>query len=198
MPKFNSDIDIDLADREQLMSVIKCVPASIRENKEVKRHNTGIHITEIPFDYIREIAAIDYREAEQRGYVKIDLLNMSLYRLVRDEAHLIELMKEPDWTLLTDRTIMEKMIHIYRHYDIMRRMPEPINSIPRLAMFLALIRPGKRHLVDKTWKEVAETIWDKTSEGYSFKKSHAIAYAQLVAINLNLYVENPENFQSLV
>lgn len=65
-------------------------------------------------------------------------------------------------------------------------MPEPIDSIPRLAMFLALIRPAKKHLIGKSWKEVAETIWDKGSDGYSFKKSHAIAYAHLVVVHMNL------------
>jgi hypothetical protein len=65
-------------------------------------------------------------------------------------------------------------------------MPEAINSIPRLAMFLAVIRPAKKHLIGKTWKEVSETIWDKGSDGYSFKKSHAIAYAQLVVVHMNL------------
>ena len=65
-------------------------------------------------------------------------------------------------------------------------MPEPIDSIPRLAMFLAAIRPAKKHLIGLPWREVAKTIWDKGSDGYSFKKSHAIAYAQLVVVHMNL------------
>jgi DNA polymerase III alpha subunit len=69
-------------------------------------------------------------------------------------------------------------------------LPEPINSIPRLAMFLALIRPGKKHLIGKTWKEIAETIWDKTEDSYSFKKSHSLAYAHLVVVHMNLLNEN--------
>jgi DNA polymerase III alpha subunit len=56
-----------------------------------------------------------------------------------------------------------------------------------MAMFLAVIRPAKRHLIGKTWKEVAETVWDKPSDdSYFFKKSHAVAYAHLVAVNMNL------------
>jgi hypothetical protein len=53
-------------------------------------------------------------------------------------------------------------------------------------MVLALLRPGKKHLIGLPWKEVAETVWDKGSDGYSFKKSHAIAYAQLVVVHMNL------------
>ena len=68
-------------------------------------------------------------------------------------------------------------------------MPESVNSIPRLAMFLAIIRPGKKHLISKTWKEVAKTVWDKDHTGYTFKKSHAIAYSHLVVVHMNLLEE---------
>jgi hypothetical protein len=193
-PKFNSDIDIDMGDRDQLLSLVKHLPASIREDKTVRRHNTGVYPTRIPYDPITGMSAIDYREAESRGYVKLDILNVSIYRLVRDENHLTSLMRDPDWSMLTDRTVMEKIIHINRHYDTMMRMPEPINSIPRMAMFLALIRPGKRHLIGKTWREVAESIWNKDGDLYTFKKSHAVAYANLVVVNMNLYEEMPTAF----
>ena len=68
-------------------------------------------------------------------------------------------------------------------------MPEPVDTIPRLAMFLAIIRPAKRHLIGQTWAEVAKTIWEKTEDGYQFKKSHAVAYAHLVGVNMNLICE---------
>lgn len=195
--KFSSDIDIDCANRDDILSVIKAVPASIRTQHDAKRHNTGIHVTDIPVDHEREICAIDHEVAVERGYVKLDLLNVNLYKLVRDEEHLLALTKQPDWSLLNDRTIVEKMIHINRHYDTMRRMPEPIDSIPRMAMFLAIIRPGKRHLIGKPWSEVAKTIWTKDEyEGYVFKKSHAVAYAHVVVMNMNLYEEMPDRFES--
>jgi hypothetical protein len=66
-------------------------------------------------------------------------------------------------------------------------MPEAVNSIPRMAMFLSVIRPAKRHLIGKPWTEVASTVWDRPSDdSYYFKKSHAVAYAHLVVINMNL------------
>lgn len=189
--KFNSDIDIDLADRDALLGHIKVTPASIRGDGSVKRHNTGVHPTAIPYDPVNGVAALDYSEAESRGYVKIDLLNVWVYKWVRDEAHLASLLREPDWSLLQDRATFEKLIHIGNHYDAAARMPEPINSIPRLAMFLALIRPGKRHLLGLPWSEVAKTVWEKTADGYTFKKSHSVAYAHLVVVNMNLLAENP-------
>ena len=65
-------------------------------------------------------------------------------------------------------------------------MPEPIDSIPRLAMFLAVIRPGKKHLIGQPWSEIAKTVWDKGTDGYVFKKSHSLAYSQLVVVHMNL------------
>ena len=71
----------------------------------------------------------------------------------------------------------------------MQKMQDPINSIPRLAMMLAIIRPAKKHLIGLSWKEVAETVWEKNIDGYSFKKSHAVAYAHLVVVHMNLLEE---------
>ena len=188
--KFNSDIDIDLADRQQLMDVLDVIPASqLRDGKLVK-HNTGVYPTQIPVDPFSGCASLDYLTAEQRGYIKLDLLNVHVYRQVRNEQHLIELMQEPDWTRLYDPAICQQLVHINNHYETLLKMPEPVDSIPRLAMFLAVIRPAKRHLIGRPWLEVAKTIWDKpTDDGYYFKKSHSVSYAQLVVVNLNLLCE---------
>jgi hypothetical protein len=53
-------------------------------------------------------------------------------------------------------------------------------------MFLAIIRPAKRHLIGKKWSEVAETVWKTGNDGYGFKRSHSIAYSHLVVVNMNL------------
>lgn len=190
MNKAHGDIDIDIGDRNELLQHIDVVAASIRDNDKVKKHNTGIYPTNIPYDPINDISSLDYREAESRGYIKLDLLNLSIYKMVKNETHLIELMREPDWKLLLNKSYFEQIIHIGRHYDSMMNMPEPINSIPRMAMFLALIRPAKKHLIGLSWSEVAKTIWEKEADGYAFKKAHGIAYSHLVVIHMNLIVEN--------
>ncbi len=185
----DSDIDIDFGDREKILSLIKHVPASMRNVKPMRKHPTGVYITDIPYDPVNDMASIDYTDAEQRGYFKLDLLNVHVYNQVKNEQHLIELMRDPDWSLLNNKEFVEKLIHLGNQYDALRKMPEPVNSITRLAMFLAVIRPAKRHLIGKTYKEVNETVWDKDHTGYSFKKSHAIAYAQLVVVHMNLLRE---------
>lgn len=181
-----TDIDIDFANRDSALALFRHIPASIIKEKLTK-HNTGVYFTDIPVDPFTGYASLDYSEAEDRGYFKLDFLNVNLYSLVRDEAHLIELMREPDWAKLYDRAVCEQLIHINAHYDTLLKMPEPVDSIPRLAMFLAVIRPAKRHLIGKTWKDVAKTVWDKPADdSYYFKKAHAISYSQLVVVNLNL------------
>jgi hypothetical protein len=118
------------------------------------------------------------------------LLNVHEYSQVRDERHLIELMGDPDWYNLNDRVFVEKLIHLSNHYQSIKKMPEPVNSIPRLAMFLALIRPAKKHLIGKSWREVSQTIWDRENDGYHFKKSHSLAYSHLVVVHMNLLTKS--------
>ena len=187
--KFQSDIDIDFADRKKILELIQHVPASqLRDNKLVA-HNTGVYVTKIPQDPSLGVASLDYESAENRGYVKLDLLNVNLYQQVKDEEHLLGLMQTtPSWARFnTDQAFFESLIHVNNHWNVLKKMPEPVDSIPRLAMFLAIIRPAKRHLIGRAWKEVADDVWVKpTDDGYYFKKSHAVAYAHLVVVNMNL------------
>lgn len=187
--RIDSDIDIDLGDREKLLAVIKHIPASMRNVDPVRKHPTGVYITEIPYDPVHDMAALHYVDAEKRGYFKLDLLNVHVYNQVQSEEHLVELMNDPDWSMLKVRNTVEQLIHLGNSYDLIQKMPEPIDSIPRLAMFLAAIRPAKRHLIGRTFNEINKTVWDKDHTGYSFKRSHAVAYAQLVVVHMNLFKE---------
>lgn len=189
--KFTSDIDIDVGDRDQALALLKHISASIIKEGKNTRHNTGVYFTNIPEDPFTGRASIDYEAAEDRGYVKVDVLNVGLYKQIKNEEHLQQLMQqEPAWDRLYDSEFCAKLIHISAHYDTLIRMPEAVNTIPRLAMFLAVIRPAKRHLIGRPWAEVAASVWEKPADdGYYFKKSHAVAYANLVAVNINLISE---------
>jgi len=181
------DIDIDFADRNQILQLIEHTAARQVTQGEVRRHNSGVYVTDIPWDPVNQCAAIDYHEAEQRGYFKLDLLNMSVYQSIRDAAHYDQLLATaPPWTRLQEPGFVERVVHIGNHWDLLQRMPEPVDSIPRMAMFLSLIRPGKRHLVGRTWQDIAATVWDTAADGYSFKKAHAVSYAMLVTLHMNL------------
>lgn len=187
MKKFNSDIDIDFADRDAVLTLFKHIPATMIKDK-ISKHATGVYFTDIPVDPFTGHASLDYNDAEARGYIKLDFLNVSVYKDIRNEQHLDQLIQqEPSWDKLYDRSFFEQLIHVSSHYDTLISMPEAVNSITRMAMFLSIIRPAKRHLIGKPWAEVAKTVWDKDSDGgYAFKRSHASAYAHLVCVHMNL------------
>jgi hypothetical protein len=125
----------------------------------------------------------------------LDFLNVSLYTQIKDEQHLTKLMTtEPLWELLKENDFCSQLIHVGNHHSTLMQMPEPVDTIPRMAMFLSVIRPAKRHLIGKKWAEVAKTVWDKPSDdSYYFKKSHALAYSNLVVVHMNLVCEQMLN-----
>ena len=99
------DIDIDLGDRNEILKLIKHVPAMQQVQDSFRKHNSGVYVTEIPTNPITGVASIDYEQAEQRGYIKIDFLNVSIYQLVKDQKHYLKLMStEPAWSRLWEDT----------------------------------------------------------------------------------------------
>jgi len=180
----SADIDIDFADRESVLKLIQHTPA---RQSNGRKHNSGIYVTDIPQDPTTGCAAIDYETADARGYFKIDLLNMSVYGLVKDPAHYeLMLTAQPPWAKLwTDSVWAEQLVHVGNYTELLRTM-QP-DSIPRMAAFISVIRPGKAHLQNRPWSEVFDSVWDgDLSRGYVFKKAHALGYAALVALHMSL------------
>ena len=183
------DIDIDFADRTKILDVIKHVPAAIETNGAFKKHNTGVYCTSIPVNPLTGTASIEYKEAEYRGYFKLDFLNVSMYSGIKDEEHLTRLMEaEPLWDLLQDDSFTNLLFHINGYGDLLRTQKP--KSVEEVAVCLALIRPGKRHLQEMTKIDIMNQIWEKPTNGeYHFKKAHAIAYATAIVVQMNLICE---------
>ena len=184
------DIDIDFADRTRVLSIIKHIPSAIIDNNKIKKHNTGVYCQEIPYNPISMTASIDYKQAEERGYFKIDFLNVGVYKDIRSEEHLVELMnKEPLWDLLEQDDFVNLLFHVSGHGSILRSMKP--KTIDQLAAVLAMIRPAKRYLIGKDWTTVMKEVWTKPEgDEYYFKKSHATAYAAAVVVQMNLICES--------
>lgn len=188
-----ADIDIDFADRNQILSLIKHTPARQTVDGKPRRHNSGVYVTAIPEDPFNQCAAIDYETAEQRGYFKIDFLNMSVYQLIRDPEHYEQMLnQEPDWSRLwQDTNWSSQLVHVGNYTDLLKTMRP--DSVPRMAAFISIIRPGKAHLQNRSWTEVFAEVWDgDSSRGFVFKKSHAISYAMLVRLHMNLLSQSGE------
>jgi DNA polymerase III alpha subunit len=183
------DIDIDFVDRDQALNLFKHIKASRIDNGELVKHNTGVYLHDVPMNAITGICAVPYDSAEDRDYFKIDFLNVGIYKGVRDEAHLIQLMEtEPLWDLLLDDEFIQNLFHVNGHGSILRQSkPE---SIEQLAAVLAMIRPAKRYLIGKDWTTVMTEVWTKPeNDDYFFKKSHATAYAVAIVVQMNLICE---------
>ena len=184
------DIDIDFADRTRALAVLRHVDARIDEDK---KHNTGIYVQSIPYNPITNISTLDYKAAEERGYFKIDLLNVSVYENVNSRQHLLKLMNtEPIWDLLLEDEFTNKLFHVNGHGSILREMKP--QTIEQLAAVLAMIRPAKRNLIGKDWNTVMNEVWVRPDgDEYYFKKAHAIAYAHVVVVQMNLICEQLAN-----
>lgn len=183
------DIDIDFPDREKALSLIKHVVASRIENDKLVKHNTGVYLHAVPIDARKNLSSIPYEEAENCNFFKVDFLNVSMYKGIKNQEHLEQLMnQEPLWDLLTDDGFSSLLFHVNGHGNILRTMkPE---SIEQLAAVLAIIRPAKRHLLGKDWDTVLSQVWEKPDTGeYYFKKSHATAYAVAIVVQMNLICE---------
>ena len=183
------DVDIDFADRSKALALFEHTIASRLDQDESRPHNTGIYTTAIPKDVRNNLATIDYKTAEERGYFKIDFLNVGIYEGVKDEEHLRQLMdQEPLWDLLEQDDFVNLLFHVNGHGTILREMKP--RTVEQLAAVLAMIRPAKRHLIGQSWETVLKEVWVKPdNDEYYFKKAHAIAYAHVVVVQMNLICE---------
>jgi hypothetical protein len=189
----SADIDLDLADRDQLIKLIQATPARQMHQGQVRRHNSGVYVTDIPYDPVNKCAAIDYEQAEQLGYFKIDLLNMSVYQLIKSSDHYQQMLdQEPNWPRLwTEPEWAKQLVHVGNYTTLLEAMRP--DSIPRMSAFISIIRPGKAHLQNCPWPEVFESVWDgNDSRGFVFKKAHALGYSKLVALHMNLLSQPDE------
>ena len=179
------DIDLDFADRTRALSKIKHVTARIKDRK----HNTGVYAHRVPVDPYTGLCTLDHKTADETGYFKLDVLNVSIYKDVKDNEHLTQLMeREPLWQLLEHTDFSDNVFHLSGHSELLKQLKP--HSVEQLASVLAMIRPAKRHLVNETWQTINEQVWKKPAGNeYYFKKSHAHSYAMACIVHINLICE---------
>ena len=184
------DIDIDFPDRDVLLEKITHRIATL---ENLNKHNTGVYVTEIPHNPLNLFSTIDYKTAEDKGYFKLDFLNVSIYKDINGEEHLYQLMnREPMWQLLEHQDFTDNLFHIAGHHTICQTLKP--QSIEQLAAVLAIIRPAKRHLLNETWDTIEREVWERPEDNsYFFKKSHGISYAVAVVVHMNLLCEQLSN-----
>jgi|TARA_B110000858_G_scaffold64321_2_gene74514 hypothetical protein len=179
------DIDIDFADRQDALAVFKNTSAKLKKGK----HNTGVYFHRVPTDPFTGLCTVEHTKADEAGFFKLDILNVSIYKEVKDNNHLNKLMeKEPIWQLLEHDEFNKNVFHLSGHGELLRQLKP--SSVEQLAATLAIIRPAKRHLQTQTWSHIMDNVWTKPQDGsYYFKKAHAISYAMAVIVHINLICE---------
>jgi hypothetical protein len=178
-----TDIDVDFYDRDRILQLLDHRVAKLENGQ---KHNTGVYFTEIPHNPLDRVSTIDYRQAAQRGYFKIDFLNVHIYKDIVNEEHLKQLIdREPMWELLEHQEFVDQLFHLSGYHEICKKLKP--NTVEKLAAVLSIIRPAKRHLQNSSWDEILEQVWIPPEDGsYYFKRSHSISYSIAVVVHMNL------------
>lgn len=184
----NADIDIDFPTSYRPSSIFPWTRACLVKNGYLSPHPCGVYPQRIPVDTVTGLAAIPYDPAEKLGYFKIDMLHLGVYDNFKSREEIEALLKvAPDWGLLLVSSEQKKLFQLSNHGDVLNSVKP--RSIEELADVLALIRPGKKQLIKlyTTQRDHCRRIlYAKDENGYSFKKSHAIAYAMVIVLQLHL------------
>lgn len=184
------DVDIDTIPTFNPTKVFPSwVRASVVRDSKLTAHPCGVHPQAIPRDSITGLSAIPYDSAEDLGYLKVDFLHLSVYKHLESRSQIEELLKlEPNWTLLQLPSTWPKLFQLSKHGEMLTLLKP--KSVEDLADAMALIRPGKKTLLGlytKAKTEAIRALYAKDEKtGYSFKKSHALAYALVVVLQLHL------------
>lgn len=183
------DIDIDISPKTSIDKIFGkgIVKASRIENDEMKPHPVGYYFQKVPIDKETNLCAIPYDQAEDEGFFKMDFINNNALSLFESKDQMNNLLKkEPNWSLLMDKDVVDRLFHLAGHYDIVS-MVKPKNVL-EIADILALIRPGKYKILDKYLKnkKLARKELYTIREKSHMKKSHAVAYALLIKLQLHL------------
>ena len=176
------DIDIDTASSTD--KSLYGIPAMIHneDQERIAPHPSGVYLEDVPIDHKTNLCSFDYKYGDESGFMKVDILHNSVYDAFSSkEEVLIASEGDIDWSILSDRSVVESLPHIAKHYDTIQKVKP--KSVEDLADVLALIRPGKISLLDgyiKNKKQTRRNLYKRPSTGMYFKKSHAISYALMI------------------
>lgn len=182
------DVDIDVPSSFNPVEIFpEWVRASTILNGELRPHPCGVYPQAVAIDPVTHLAAAPFKVLEQRGYLKVDFLHNTVYDKFQSREDIEFLLTvEPEWKLLLIPSVQQTLFQLSKHGDILD-IVRP-TSVEELADVLALIRPGKRKILDlylDDRNKGRRLLYTKSSE-YYFKKSHAIGYALVIVLQLHL------------
>lgn len=182
------DIDIDTRSKFDPINVFEqTIPASMVTPTGMTKHPVGVYfqrVNQSPFN----LACVPYKIAPAFGMFKVDFLHLSLLDHFSSKDEVRQLAStDPDWRLLEDEGVVSSLFQLHGHFDVVDHIKP--RSVQELADCIALIRPGKRQLVQRYHDNPTATrqeLYKLPLPKGCFKKAHAIAYALNVIIQLHL------------
>ena len=185
MPKF--DIDIDVNKKVDRRDYGKPVPIVNYEKQKILPHPSGIVLDDIPVDPDSGMVPFDYKILDDMKLTKVDLLTNHSYDVFHkkeDILNLVDKIDTIDWDWFQDNDFTEKLPHLKGNSHYLNFLHP--KSVEELADVLALIRPGKIHLMDEYLvkrRAMDNRIYSRpTNDKMYMKKSHAIAYAVMICV----------------
>jgi DNA polymerase III alpha subunit len=145
----NMDIDIDFPSTFNPTCIFKqAIPASMIKNRQLVKHPCGYYFQNMPVDEYTELAAIPYEEATALGFFKVDCLTLHVLDNFKTKTEIRNLLKkEPDWKLLQDPNHVAKLSQVKNNALLLQDLKP--SSAQELADAIAIIRPGKRYLLER-------------------------------------------------
>lgn len=191
MTKQNFDIDIDVnsnCDKSRYGTRAIIFKKTDDGRNLIQPHPSGYYIESINIDNMfPDFASIDYKDAEELGFNKVDLLTNSSYDMFKSKDEVLEYFhKEIPWDMFEDEEFVQKLPHIANHFWLVSRIKP--KSVDDLADCLALIRPGKKHLIEDYLEDKEHTrknLYLRPKTGMYFKKSHSYSYAMMIVCVAN-------------
>ncbi len=181
------DIDLDLPSTFDPSKYFDTVHASMVQNGKLISHPCGEYFQKMATDKVSGLAAIPYKEAENAGYFKIDFLHLSVLDVFESKEQIRTLVKkEPDWTLLENEDVVKKLFQLHKRFDVVSKIKP--QSVQELADCVAIIRPGKKKLLNAYVKDrdvIRQELYRRENKS-DFRKSHAVAYALTIVLQLHL------------
>jgi len=183
------DIDIDVPTSIDVRKLFPtAVVASMFQRGDLAKHPCGHYFENVPVDPLTGLSAIPYERAEELGFMKIDFLHMSFLDEFVDKADVLKYAnQEPDWSLLREREVVEGLFQLRNSWEYLDRIRP--TCVQTLADTIAIIRPAKRILLLDYLKNPESTrvrLYKRSADDKtSFRRSHAIAYAHVVVMQLN-------------
>lgn len=187
MVKTTADIDIDVQSTFDPSTLFNVVKASRVQDGKLLKHPVGVYFQNIPADPVTGLSAIPHEHTDDYRYFKIDMLHLHILNLFDSKEQIKSLLrKAPDWDILKHESNVVKLFQLSKHFYLVNKMNP--RSILDIADCIAIIRPGKRILLDKYIADRVNTrklLYQKTSDS-DYKRSHAVAYAHIVILQMHL------------